>query len=270
MYIKKIPALFTVVFILGFFGCEKKEPSDSPVVARVNDHFLTLNEAEKRLRSYSNENITLEDVVSNWIDTELLYLAALENDFDKDKILQNRLFEFRRRLFGDAYLEAVLQKETHITNSMVKDFYEKYKSSFVRAADEALINHFVLNTKKEADRVKKVLSQHRSGGERKELFASYRVESRVVKKGFLIKALDKAVFSSRKASAVIGPIADNQRYHVIEVLKRYKQGSSYGLDEVYDEILQRLVQQQKMLKGKRVLDSLRTTSNIEINLELIK
>ncbi|NOZ04608.1 MAG: hypothetical protein GXO92_08435 [FCB group bacterium] len=270
MHFKKFLLVFAAMLILGTFGCNKKEPSGSPVVARVNNHYLTLEEANKRLLSYSNENITLEDVVSSWIDTELLYMAALKNDFDKDKTLQNRLLEFRRRLLGDAYLESVLQRQTHITNSMVKDFYEKYKSSFVRTSDEALINHFVLNTKTEANRVKKVLSKHRSGGERKELFASYRVEAVVVKKGFLINALDKAVFSSRKAPAVIGPVADKKRYHVIEVLKRYKKGSSYGLDKVYDEILQRLIQQQKTLKGKRVLDSLRTTSNIEINMELIR
>ncbi|MFQ6614789.1 MAG: hypothetical protein ACE5D1_08095, partial [Fidelibacterota bacterium] len=72
-----------LLFILLFSGCSSKKEStpaptpDNPVVARVGTSSLTLKEARKRLLAYDQSQVTIEDIITQWINEELLYQAAL-------------------------------------------------------------------------------------------------------------------------------------------------------------------------------------------------
>ena len=79
--------------------------------------------------------------------------------------------------------------------------------------------------------------------------------------------LDREIFSNNQTNTVIGPIKTEYGYHVIEVLGRFSAGTQIDVDEVYDEIYQRLLNQKKALMSNKYLDSLRNKYSVKINLE---
>lgn len=250
-------------------GCSSNPVPESPAVARVNKTVLTLKDFEKLREQYSDPGISDSHIVSQWIQSELLYQAALKKDFNKDKTLAAAVEDYRRRLLGDHYLESVIQQSRPITNQDIKDYFEANRPGFVRLTDEARIYHFVVDNESEARSIANALIQKRSGGELRSLFKEYRVEVRLVKRGYLMAELDDLIFRSGGNQPVLGPQKIQSRYHVIEVLDLFRAGSSITLDQAYDEIYQRLIQQQIVLTSQKFMDSLYVSNNVETYLETI-
>lgn len=239
----------------------------SPVVARVNQATLTLDEAQKRQLSYNNTFMSLQYIVSQWINEELLYQAALNQDLDRDRVLRQSVERYRRGLLGQTFLDISTRVSTPVTREEIRGYYEQHRDSFIRQAEEARIYHFVVNDRNEARSIQRTLRTKKSGGERKDLFARYRVDAVTVRKGFLRPELDDAIFKSSGRSSVLGPLETDAGHHVIEVLDRFPKGSQIGLNDAYDEIYQRLLTEKTALQSLHVLDSLRANAHIEVQLE---
>ncbi|MFQ6614690.1 MAG: peptidyl-prolyl cis-trans isomerase, partial [Fidelibacterota bacterium] len=167
------------------------------------------------------------------------------------------------------FLESQTRLGTPVSSADVASYYQNNKSMFIRNTDEARIYHFVLPTMKEARSVFRTLSTRKSGAQRRELFTTYRVDAITVKKGYLLPDLDDLLFRSRTRAQVLGPVQTGSGYHVIEVLERHSKGSQKSLNEVYDEIYQRLISEKRALANLRTLDSLRLNTHIEVLMENI-
>ncbi len=261
--------LLTGLVVFGLCGCSKKKPPDNEcVLARVNTSVLTCDEGRALLDQYPPGSTTLAKVVSLWVDEELLYLTGLKNEFHEDTRLLSTVKQFRRFQIGDAYLSMALAQGQSVTRDNVRRYYKTHLPDFIRDSQEARVYHFFLQDKNVAHQVKKILKSSSSGEKRKELFSSYVVDVLTVKKGQLVSSLDNAIFKTR--SRVLGPIKTEYGFHVVEVLERLKKGSQVGLEEVYDEIYQRLLNQQFAQNKVAILDSLRSKTFIKINLENVQ
>ncbi len=258
--------LWTLILLMA--GCTKSVREEPTVVARVNDNVLTVEDYQALRKKYSDPNMTAEHIVSQWIMDEVLYQTALEHAYDKDQTLRAMVEEYRRRLLGDSILEELVTANHPISGADIKAYYEKNKTSFRRLVDEAKVYHFAVSSLAEARNIVRALKQKKSGGELKALFVDYNVSADIVKKGFLVPELDNLIFE-HKDTRVLGPVQIDDRYHVVEVLKRYPAGSMISLDEAYDEIQQRLIQQYILLSSRQILDSLVARNNIETYLENI-
>ena len=237
---------------------------DNPVVAKVNEKTLTLREAQARFQAYDQDNVSMEDIVTQWVNEEVLYQAALTSDLDRDETLKRLVTDYKRKLLGNSFLESHLKDIKQVTSEDVAAYYKDNKQMFIRNEDEARIYHFSLPSLKDARSVFHILSTQKSGDQRKELFSAYRVDAVTVEKGYLIPELDDALFHSRSRTRVLGPIQSASGYHVIEVLERYSKGSRKSLNEVYDEIYQRLVSERRAMANLHLTDSLRISSHIEV------
>jgi parvulin-like peptidyl-prolyl isomerase len=221
------------------------------------------------LLAYDVTNITLNDIITQWINEELLYQAAISSDLGRDETLQKMITNYKRKLLGNTFLESRSNHFPPVTSEDVSDYYQENKSMFIRNTDEARIYHFVLPSLKEARSVFRILSTRKSGTQRRELFTTYRVDAITVKKGYLVPEIDDALFHTRSKAQILGPIQTSSGYHIIEVLERHSKGSRKSLNEVYDEIYQRLVSERRALANLRVVDSLRLNSHIEVLTENI-
>ncbi len=261
---KYLILLFVYVSLLA---CSSKKEFDSPPAARVNDVFLT----EKQMQeSFAGDIVGKGDVgryVHEWVEEQLLYQAALHERLNLDGDLLEKRDSYYRKILGYAYLDLVSSREISIQKNQIKKYYNTNKESFKRKYDEALVYHFTVDDKKSALKIKKILLGSNSGKKRKDLLLRYSVEPTIIKKGFLIKDMERNIFS-KKAKSVIGPISINESYHVVQIIKKHKKGSLLGLDRVYDEIYSRLLQKEKSIILSSVLDSLRNASTIYINKEL--
>ncbi|RMF11048.1 MAG: hypothetical protein D6762_00220 [Candidatus Neomarinimicrobiota bacterium] len=209
----------------------------------------------------------MEDVINQWVNEELLYQAALQENLDQDQTLARMVEDYRRKLLGKTFLESKIHHIQPVTAQEIKDYYTANRSMFVRNTDEARIYHFILPTIQEAKNVFRLLSAPSSGEERRELFTKYHVDAVTVRKGFLLPELDDVIFHSRSRAKILGPIQSFSGYHVVEILDRYPKGSPKTLNQVYDEIYQRLITERQNLSALKLIDSLRINSHIEVLME---
>ncbi|MFH1852101.1 MAG: peptidylprolyl isomerase [Candidatus Neomarinimicrobiota bacterium] len=205
-------------------------------------------------------------LVSQWVNDELLYQAALNNGLQHDMSIERALDQYRRELLGRTYLSLARSSGITVSQEEINAAYEENIEEFYRPVDEARINHFIVADNDEAQRIRRILTGSRSGADRREIFNTYQVESMTIRRGALVQELDDAIFGRNPRTNIIGPVATDRGYHVIEVLERNKEGTYRDRDDVYDELRHRLYQNYASLNSIKILDSLRSVADIEINL----
>ena len=261
----KITFLLAAAFL---FGCLQKKNSTVGVAASVNDVFLT--ETVLRGALAANPDIRANEHINAWINNELLYQAALGMGVPLDIKLKSTINKISRHLTIKTYIDLVCSGSLKITNQEIKEYYNKNKEQFLRHRLAARINHFIVSDKKEATKIKSILAKHKPGTKRDELFINHRVFSDIVIKGTLNEALDKLIFTKRKKKKLVGPLGLKNKFHLVEILETFPKGSPLGVDLVYDEIYQRLLNKKLASKKEEVLDSLRNEAEIAVNNKTIK
>lgn len=257
--------LFMVALLA--FSCEKADDAGSPIVARVGNSALTADEVERIMTSISMRAYSKTDVISNWIDRELLFLAAQDAGIENDEILKNKIDVYRKDLFGRTFLDNFTATNITVGNSEIREYYDTNRSMFRYKNDGAKIIHFLVQIDTIADYVAETLNSSGESVDRKELLSNYMADVITIEKGNLVDVLDNAVFSNSRTNIVLGPLETDFGYHVIEVLNRYRPGSQIDLDEAYDEIYQTIYNRKKQLRSVALIDSLRNHYNVKIYLE---
>ncbi len=259
--------LLPLIAFLLIVSCSNETADEKQVIARVENSTLTLAEAERLKLTISNKNYTIKDVVSAWVDRELLYLAAQQGGLDDDEALNEQVNAYRKDLFGNTFMENNIGSNISIENAEIKSYYDKNRSAFKHKTDGAKIMHFFTKSDSSAKHIANVLKQSNDSIDRKELLTKYNVDVTTVERGSLIERLDSEIFSNSRINTVVGPVKTEYGYHVMEVLGRYSAGSQIALDEAYDEIYQRILNQKKALSSINFLDSLRNQYTVKITLE---
>lgn len=261
--------LIPLALILGLLsGCSPSLENDQSVVVRVGEATLSQEDTHTWELTPQNEYTNKQQMVSQWINQEVLFQAAVAHGYDRDKTLLQAVSDYRRELIGKAYLQSLLQRRIGVSSDDIKAYYQAHRGSFTRQTEEAKILHFLVDSKSKAREIKSILLRSGVSEKRKKLLADYGVNAVTVRKGAFIELLNDAIFKARRR--VVGPIQTPYGYHTIEILEKYQEGTVRGLDEVYDEIQQYIFQQRSALLAKQILDSLKNTIPIEIFTENLK
>lgn len=260
----KNKVLFYLLCLFLSSCSEHKETS--PVVGVVRKSHFTIAEAQKILLKSDPAEVDLENIITRWIDDELLYQAALESNLNKDKTIRTAVADYERRLLGMSYLKMLIQKSVVVVPSEIEEYYTQNQGSFLRPQKEVSVLHFLVQTKKEAGNLRSALIKKGTKSSSKEFLNKYHTDPRTVKKKNLIQALAFPVFS-QKRGGIVGPIQTEAGYHVLHILEIFPKGSLRSLVEVYDEIQQQLIRYKSIIITEQILDSLRHTFQAEILLK---
>jgi len=245
-------------------SCSVREKDNSVVLARVNDQVLTVKKLEKLLPPENRIDEQLKNFIRDWVDNALYYDAALKDGLHKDSRLSNERDRYYKKIVIGSYLQTKTLSSVTISNSDIRVYYDENPSGFIRQNDEAYVYHFFTNKHSDARSIRSKLLKKQTVDSESEFFESFGVEKKTVKKGFLLKKLDMAIFKNKKGS-IVGPIRTASGYHVFEIVKKYKKGSKKGLEGVYDKIYQRLLKQKQVVLAADLLDSLKEKSSVFIN-----
>ena len=147
----KPSGIVVIVCFLALASCNNKRDSDE-VLARVGNSVLTKEAVLIRDPEYRATDV--ENQVTQWINTELLYLAGLGAGFNKDFTIINKVDDYRKKLIGQTYLNLTLQSRVRVSIEEIKNFYIEQKETFKRRKGEALIYSFIVETKKDAKKIK--------------------------------------------------------------------------------------------------------------------
>ena len=251
--------LFSLLLVL--FSC-KDSSVNNRTVARVGGSILL----EKKMLEASLENTTTRnEAVGQWITEEILYEHASESGFRGDVLLKELAHQFDRRLVGQKYLKHLAEQKINISNDEMFKYYTNMADGFKRTKNAAKVYHFLLNSKADADVVTHTLGASGKKKEKNELFLEYGIHPITVTSGNLLPELEKTLFTKKSAKKLFGPLKSKYGYHVFFVLEKYSAGSAIPLEEVYDEIYQRIFQQKLALISLHILDSLRSQTPYTIN-----
>ena len=261
--------VFLFLFLTLFFSCTKNTKEVVDVYARVGETILTKKEVLEMKKEGLVEQRSIRHLVESWVEKTLFYNEAVNINLDNDKTLLNKRDLFYRNLLISSFLDLKTKKEIKITRKEVSDYYKNNKKSFMRKQDAILLKHFILPTKKEANKLKSLLKSNKKGDQLEKYIEKYKPETKTIKKGFVNENLIGFVFDG-SVGDVLGPKKIKSSYHVFDILRKKNKGSTKGLEVVYDEIHQRLFKIKEMQFLNIFLDSLYTNADIYISPEVGK
>ena len=245
--------------VVSCYKNSNKEVDDG-VYARVGPIELT-QEDLVLFNKKTLDSKTLNSSIKSWINETLLFSEAIKNGFENDVVLQRKRDSYYKELIITSFVESVIASKVSVSNDDVRLYYKRNKDEFVRVLDEVRIEQYIVKSNKVADRL--VASFNSKNNIDLSKFDIELVKTETVQRGTFAKNIDDMLFVKRRR--VVGPVVLGKDISVLKVLGINKQGSIKGLNDVYDEIYQRVFKIKSIEVQGSLLDSLKKTMNISIN-----
>ena len=252
--------VFNVFLVFFLFSCETKKRDNSEVLARVSGKTLTIKKARKLNLGKTLNKETIPKIVSDWITSTVLLKKGIEMDIHKDSLLLKKRDVFFNNLVISSFLNQSHQPKIYISNKEVLEYYNKNKESFSRETDEVFVEHYFTEKSVFSKKLKSFFILNKKTDIN---ISDFLLESKTVKKGRASDQFNSVLFDNE--NEIVGPIRSKKGYHFFKILSRYKEGSSKGLEMVYDEVFQRLYKKKERNRSLFLLDSIKNTEEIYIN-----
>ena len=259
--------LFLYVFLF-FVACSDYKKPKGEIVARVEDEFLTKEMLLFLAGSQAGSADVFLSTINKWVENKLLYRAALSLGLEKDLALTKKRDLFYESLLISSFINIQTKEKTKTTKKEVSDYYLKNKASFKRTDDEVVVKHFSFPSFKEAKKIKKELNKKKPKVDMETFLEKQMVETKTIRKKEGGSNLVGYVFAGA-VGEVLGPKEHNKNFHVFQILQKHKKGTLIGLEQVYDEIYQRLFKEKELMVLDTILDSLYLTSDVFVKKEIL-
>ena len=251
--------LCLIVLIVSCYKDSNKGIVDD-IYARVGPVVLT----QEDLVFFDNKTPdlrTLNSKIENWIDETVLFSEAMKNGFENDVVLQRKRDSYYREIIIASFVESVIASKVSVSNDDVRLYYQRNKGEFARVLDEIKVEQYIVKSKRVGNRLIASFNSKKNIDLSK--FDIELVKTETVQRGTLAKDIDDMLFVKRRK--VVGPLVLGKDFSVLKVLGINRQGSIKGLNDVYDEIYQRVFKIKSLEVQESLLDSLKETVNISIN-----
>jgi len=273
LIMKSLTRFKAVVFLLFFAGilvlhsCSNNS-SPAEYLARVEDSYLT-PEDMKFLSIIDPEGQIppgqLQSFLNNWIETEMLAKQALRYDIDQDPYLQSRLDSYYKSLLADTYMRYHIYRTISVSDQEIQDYYDENRKVFMWEHDAAELVHYFTENRDTARSIYNIL-RNGTPEEKTVLYQQNQPDTRVVTYQDVIPELGDVIFNTR-AEGVLNIIESDFGFHVVVVNQRYSASSFQDINQVRDEIRERIILTKQKQHYYDVLDSLKGAMDIEINQE---
>ena len=250
-----------VIYLITFLllSCSDKQDTGVVVYARVGTNTLTNKNIELSQDPKKANHETVPFFIEDWVDQTVFLSAAKESGLEKDAGLIKKRNDYYEQLLVSSFVENEITPKIHVSNEDVRVYYDKNRNQFLRDEDGVFVEQYVVKNKKVARELVSALKKNTTTNDE----TIYKTTSGHIKKGGFSKKIDMELFSKKKN--VVGPLIWGEDILVLKVLNRYKSGSRKGLEEVYDEVYQRIFKTRALTERTTLLDSLKKTMNIYIN-----
>lgn len=275
-------AAFSVTLALCGAACNSPAPATGPdaVAARVNKAELTLADLSAGIPANLQASATSEmkqDWVQQWVQSELLYQEAVRQELNKDRNIARELQKMQRDYLANVLLDRYLsQQPSDVSDGEIRAFYATHQREFVRQDLELKLSVIVLKEERAATDVWRALTRRPENFA--ELARDRSIDTETARNGgelgFLKKdeinnpSVQKSVFAL-ETNQLSKPIKTETGYCIFTVTDRHEIGSFLPLDEIRADIVNRVLEERRRNRIKQLMDSLRKSSNVEVNRQLI-
>ena len=263
----------TALFVFLLPACREQESGSR--AAKVGDRTLTMEEAKTHIDSSSGSyERQLQEYISYWINTEIIYQEAVKEGLDKSPQLRQQFDDIQRQLVNRLYLDKQIEHDTAgISEQSLQQYYEQHKPEFFLREDMVRLNVAAFNSREQASRFAATVSK---GGNWQETVTGMSADTS--SSGGVVSFTNNQYYSQhtlfplelwKVASAlspneISFPVKTSLGYFVLQSLSSLKSGSEAEFGFVKDEVRQRLQQEQHRERYAQLLGTLRKKYDVEV------
>lgn len=235
--------IVALLWSLTYTGCRTKS-QNTQIAAEAGNAVLTREELQKRMTLEGLPQTRENEYIENWINGELLVQEARRQGIEKTDELKWEMEKVEKQYLINQLIEKTFAEKIRITEANISDFYEKNRKIFEAEEDE--VHLLQIMTKSQAD-AEMTLQEIKAGKSFEQAARERSVDSfrdkggdmGFVGRNDLIPELSRVAFNLAEGS--LSPIIkSNQGYHILKIVKKHMKGETRDLQEVRDEISQRL------------------------------
>lgn len=259
-------------------GCRQSEKLPEEMVAQVNNSYLVSEQLEYGIPQGLDEDVILtlkKSMISNWVDNETLYQAALQEGFKHGAQEEFFLDQYSKSLLIQRYLNSKLDKEYNISRQDIEEYYQKNTQEFIRQFEEVHIVHVLLPHKDNA-----IFDEIDKTDDLLTLIKKYYFDEKSTKElpngdlGYVAVESLPDIFvrtlKRMKTGSVSRSIKTGQGYHFLQLLDWQKSGSLRDLELVKNQITVRLKQERREDEQDRLLKASKANAQIQTYLSKIQ
>jgi len=241
---KRVRQALRIYFLLLLTIACQRGPSDDAVVARVGNAVLTKDLLKRKLEWEGMREDQEFAFVERWINRELLYQEAKRMGLDQTEELQWEMELVEKEFLTQRLLDRTFAQKIQITDEEVASHYEKYREEFQVEEDEVRALHILTETQEEANAARQEVLAGRDFGKVAEerssgIFRDMGGDMGYVQRGDVIPEVERILFRLQEGG-VSQVFRSNYGYHLIKVIKKRSRGSIKDLDDIRNEIIQRI------------------------------
>jgi len=265
-------ALFILVGAVVFgavLGCESEERPDS-YVARVGDHYLLETDVERMLEGMGpvpDSTQARQQVIEQWVERTLLLREAERLNLSQDEEVQRELEERRRNTLVSAMTDRLYANtDQPPTDEEVRTYFERHQDQLALREPYVRVRHLTTPSEDSADAARTALLRdpeattdslwnrlsRRYGDQPRR---SQRVADRFLPESRLFAQLPyiRGEIDNLQDGEVAPVIEANDRFHVVQLVRRLPEGTEPELRWVEPEIRRRLrVRHRKQMHARKV------------------
>jgi parvulin-like peptidyl-prolyl isomerase len=256
------------------FTCQKR--TDSPVIARVGNAILTLEDLYERIPPEYSDHISREqkiNYVKQWIDTELLFQEAMRQKIEKEPEIRARLAEMKKDLLSAEIISrnSFAASKSNVSEEAVRAYYDEHKDSLVRESDVIKYLEIVVADLKTAWDVRTMVTRDNF----LDLAVRYSKSPVQDPRALPYVPVDElppnvtSALSAIRINATSAPVEVNGGYHIIRILDKQKAGTPCSLEEVQEDIMSMLSTRAQKQHMDELLSNLRLKMDYEFHFEHI-
>ena len=265
-------ALFILIITIGCSG----QNQDSPVVARVGNQTLTLGEIAVLTSPQEEHSSAVEEreFVRQWIDTEVLYRQALRENLHKDPRLKRVIKQMEKELLAAELMERRMGSQMAIANSEIEEYYVEHRDEFILTRPRVQARHILVESGEKALEIRDRII---NGEPFEELVRENTLDTETIITGgdlglFAENEIDPAIAEaafSLEEGELSQPVRSDWGYHIIQVTHVQPEGTTLDLDEVRDEIANKIFFSKQRLAFDLLMKELKEDERIEVFWDLI-
>lgn len=268
--------LFLLCLCMALAGLFCRQKNQGPVVARVGQRVLTLDDLYKSIPPEYSDFITREQMINyvkQWIDNEILYQEALRQKIDKEEAIKERLRRMKQDLLCAEMINrnSISSQNIQISDDMIQNYYNENKSKFVRDKNAARYVQIVVEDAATAWNVRTQATPDNF------LFLASKYSKIPVADPRTVPFVDVSEIPPQIAQEIAtirvngtsNPVKTDLGYHIIRVLDKQPKGSIRGMEEVRDDIVNVLSTKTQNAAIEQMLSGLRSKMAVEVHLDVV-
>lgn len=270
MQINRSLKLIWVLSLICFYGCgEENLPED--YLASVNDRILTKRTISFLIDSSRINDVYLEMLINNWIETELLAQAALSEGLEgKDEFAVRNDYNTRQLLAAEFLKEKFKTINRSVSTEELQNYFQSHQNEFILDYDIYKVNQIIVrNFSKAIDLRNSILSQLDFSKSVRLIFKPEEILEE--KNGVYLREFDpipyelQSMLETMEPGEISYPIdLGNGEYLMTQLIAKYVKGENPQLEFVKDLIEERIIFEREKKFYNELIQKLSEEADIKI------